>query len=1008
MKRVLRAVLVACISIGFAASAWAQLPTGAIRGRVVDPQGARIPGVTVTATQPDTGLVRSTVTNTEGEYRMGALPSGRYDVVAEISGFQRRTARIDLTLGQEAELDLSLGLAGTAEAVTVTAATPVVETTKSEVSRTIPGEVVQNLPLPGRNYLNLMLIVPGATTGGTGAAGFGVTVNGQRPRQVNFLIDGSDNNDASVNGDRTPVIQDAVGEFRIVTSNFSAEFGRNTGAVAIATTKTGTNAFHGTGFEFHENGEKFNAMSNLEQGAGFTKPGKLRRDTYGFTVGGPVMRDKMFFFGAFQGRKFEGRGASSPITSPTQAGRDALRGIAGVNPLMLELLNKYIPLPNGTTLRSLTVAGQSIPVADYTATLPNARDNRQTIIRIDRTLSSSDTMFGRYIYAKTETIGASNPPGFANDSVFPTHNFVTTWNRVISPALLNEFHFSYGRSGGLFPGGSTNPSGNNDLPTFGVTGLWSIGLAVNIPQDRKEQVWQFTDAVSYLRGNHAIKIGTDLRKIKLTSFVPFDFRTTYTYTNLQTFLFNQPQTTLRAFGDPGPEFNFWETGSFIQDDWKVSQDLTLNLGLRYELVQAAQGFYSNVATDKNNIGPRVGFAWDMSKKGTTVLRGGYAKAYDQFFLNIPLLTFQSPPYQRRISDNSGAFPYPLAPADRSITPAEVKTLNLLDIPDEAQIPQGHQWTVGLQRQLGSVWRAEVAYVGSLGRDLIRQRVQNPVLCCPRQTVIGPTGLTALRRVGDDPLQTGQISVLESAGKSEYHSGQFSVERRLSDGFSFTAAYTWSRFLDDASESLGTGTPSLQRPQNNFDFASEWSRSSWDRPHRLIVTWVWEVPYKRDQQGVLGRTLGGWNIAGDYTAQSGQPFTIQNGVDSNGDGDAGNDRPNLGTGDRTTTAGYVQNAALSGLLGNLPRNSERGPGVNRWNTVFFKNVRLAGNHQIQIRGEIFNLFNTRQYVLTTNGVERNLANPTRFYDFTTTAGGNREADGPVWGVRSVILGVKYLF
>jgi hypothetical protein len=351
--------------------------------------------------------------------------------------------------------------------------------------------------------------------------------------------------------------------------------------------------------------------------------------------------------------------------------------------------------------------------------------------------------------------------------------------------------------------------------------------------------------------------------------------------------------------------------------------------------------------------------------------------------------------------------YPAVPGDRPITDAERLTLNLLDIPDDSEFPEAHQWQIGVQRQIGSVWRAEAAYVGSLGRKLIRQRVENPVFCCPRQTIIGPTGVASLLRHGN-PQQTGQISVLEMAAKSEYHSTQFSLERRVSDGVGLNVAYTWSRFMDDASESLGTGAPTLQRPQNNFDFDAEWSRSAWDRPHRLVVGWVWEVPFMRDQQGAVGRVLGGWNFAGSYAAQSGQPFTVITGVDSNGDGDSANDRPNVGTGDRETLDGYIFRPALVGGDGNLGRNSERGPGVNRWDVVLFKNIRVIRDHEIQIRGEIFNLLNHRQYNMRTDGGERNMSIPGRFYNFGSTNGDNREADGPAWGARSVILGVKYIF
>ena len=1000
---VARRVVLCAVFMLVTIPAWAQLPSASIRGVIRDAQEGVLPGTTVTVTQKETGLTRTTTTNEEGTFRIAGLPSGVYDIVAELSGFTKANRSVELVLNQEAEINISLGVNTVSETIQVVAESPLISTTRSEVSRTFKAEEIRDLPLPGRNYLNLMLNVPGATTGGTGAAGFGVAVNGQRPRQVNFIIDGSDNNDASVNGTRSPVIQDAVGEFRIVTSLFSAEMGRNTGAVAIATTKSGTNQFHGTAFEFYEDAEKLNARTNVEIDARFDKPGKLRRDIYGGTVGGPIVPSRMFFFGAYQRTPFEGRGAATSIPSVTAEGRAQLATIPGVDRRMLELMNTYIPVPNAGATRTTTVGGVAIPFADYIATLPNSSLNNQFVTRVDMSASTTDSIYGRYIYSKNESIGASSPPGFANDSVFPTHNVVGVWNRTLGSAMLNELHVSYGRTGGLFPGGSTNPAGNNDLPTISVQGLWQIGLAVNIPQDRKEQVVQFTDSLSYLRGNHAFKFGADVRRIKLTSFVPFDFRGTFTYTGLQTFLFNQPATVQRAYGDPGPVFDYYEQGYFAQDDWKITPTVTLNLGLRYERVGAAQDFYSNVKTDNNNIGPRAGFAWDLTGDGKTLLRGGYGLTYDQFFLNLPLLTFQSPPFQRRVTVFSG-LTYPNVPGDREITPAERKTLNILDIPDDARSPYAHVWQVGIQRELFGSWRAEAAYVGTLGRNLIRQRVENPLVCCPRQTVIGPTGATAARRFGD-PTQTGQITVLESAAKSEYHAGQFALERRLSKNFSLSAAYTWSRFMDDASESLATGTPTLQRPQNNFDFDAEWSRSAFDRPHRLVVSGLYMLPFLRAQEGVLGRALGGWQVSWNYSIQSGQPFTVITGVDSNGDGDTANDRPNVGTGDPKTIAGYIMRPSLSGCSeaaaschGNLGRNTGRAPTTKHLNAVLFKNFRTVGAQQLQFRAEFFNVLNRRNYVLLGTGRERNLSIPDQFYNFTSSNGGSR----------TVILGLKYIF
>lgn len=1013
MKAACRLGTLLALGLLYSTTAWAQLPTAAIRGVATDAQGGVLPGATVTITQKETGLTRTTTTNDVGIYRIAGLPSGTYEVIGELQGFQRRSGVVQLELNQEAELNLSLGVAGTQEAIEVVAQSPIVETTKSEVARTFRSEQIRDLPLAGRNYLNLAFLVPGVTGGASSTGltqGMGASVNGQRARNVNYIIDGSDNNDASVPNTRAPIIQDAVNEFRIVTSLFSAESGRNNGAIAIASTKSGTNLFHGTAFEFYENGEVLNSRTALDKSAGRTKPGKLRRDTYGFTFGGPLQRDKMFFFGGYQRRPYSAAPSTTPLFSPTQEGRAMLATVPGADPVMLDLINRYLPLPNSSGSQPTVVGGITIPFQQFIGSAPVSEDNDQVIMRVDRNLSATDTIYGRYIYAKTESLNQQatlTPPGFANDQLFPTHNFVATWNRILSSSLLNELHFSFGKTSGAFPGAGDNPAGNNDLSTLTVTSFFTLGIPTNIPQDRLEKVYQFTDNVSFLRGNHSYKFGADIRYVDLVPLVPFDFRGTYTFSTMTEFIRNTPTNLAKAYGNPTLPFRYFETAYYAQDDWKAKSNLTFNLGLRYERVGAAEGFYSNVSTDNNNFAPRIGFAWDVFKEGRTVVRGGYGVAYDQFFLNIPLLAGQAPPFQRRITDATGTTKYPNVPADRDIVGAELLTLNRTDIPDDARAPYSQQYQIGVQRQFGSTWRAEAAYVGSRGLKNIRQRTVNPTICCPRETIIGPTGVPSIRRYGD-PQQTGQITSLETSSSSTYHSGQFSVEKRLSGGFSTSVSYTWSRFMDDASESLNTGTPSVQVAQNNFDLDAEWARSSFDRPHRLVVSWMYGLPFWKEQQGVLGRTLGGWQVAGNYSAQSGQPFSIITGVDSNGDNLTTNDRPNPPSGDPKLASSYAPRPAFSGGNGTLGRNSERGPGVNAWNMVFFKNIRTFADHQVQFRAEIFNVFNTPQYSLLTNNQDRNLSVPARFYDFTQSTGGNRETNGPNLNSRSVILGLKYLF
>ncbi|MPY88730.1 MAG: hypothetical protein GEU99_12480 [Luteitalea sp.] len=997
LRRVLGRLLTSVgLTLLVTTSGLAQLPTAVVRGVVHDAQGGLLPGATVIVTHVSTGLVRSTTTNEAGVFRIGGLPSGTYRVRAEMESFEAQEGEANLVLNQEGELNFTLAIGGLAEQVTVAGTTPLIDTTRSEVSRTYTDRQIQDLPLAGRNYLNLTFRAPGVTHGGTGLGqGMGASVNGQRARNVNYVVDGSDNNDHSVTGDRSPIIQDAVSEFRVVTTLFAAEIGRNSGAVLIGSTKSGTNRFHGTLFEFYEDAETLNARDNLETASGLEKPAFMRRDTYGGTIGGPIERDKMFFFGAYQRRKLEEEGSLAAITSPTQEGRALLRAIPGASATMLDLLDEHVPAPNAGNFSTLDVAGVPIPVGDFVANPPAADDNQQVVARVDRNLSSSDLVYGRYLYGKTDEKGASNPPGFGNDTVFPTHNVVGTWNRVLSSSVLNELHVSYGRTRGSFPGSVDNPAGNNDIPRVGVTSLFAFGLADNIPQDRIEQVWQITDNVSYLRGNHAFKFGADARRIDLAQFTPFNFRGTFTYEDLGGYVLNTPQSVTQAYGQADLPFKYWESFLYAQDDWKVTPHLTLNLGLRYELVTAPEKFYSNVSTDTNNVAPRLGFAWDVSKRGALVVRGGYGIAYEQLFLNIPLLAGQQPPFQRRITDTAAAaMPFPTVPADRSVNPL---TLNALEIPDDLRTSYSQQWQLGIQRQLGDSWAAELAYVGSRGLKLIRQRVVNPVVCCPQEIITDVEGRQALLRHGD-PLQTGQITNLENSSSSNYHAAQLSVDKRLSRGFAMTFAYTFSKSIDDASESLATGVPSLQRPQDNFDLRAERALSSLDRPHRVSMSGSWELPWWKEQPHLFGYILGGWQLSATYSLQSGQPFTVITGVDSNGDGDSANDRPDLGTGDRRTPDGYIFRPARSGGQGDLGRNTERGPRTNSIDAVLFKNFRTVRDHLLQFRVEAFNLANHRQFELRTSPVERNLNSPGNFYNFQTSNGGSR----------TVVLGLKYLF
>lgn len=1039
-----------------AANALAQSTTATISGTVKDAQQAVLPGTTVTVRNVDTGLTRTIVTDTSGVFRFAALPVGRYELEAELTGFSKYVrSGLTLALNQEAVIDIALGLASLAETVQVTAESPILNTTNAEVGVRFDNTKVAELPVGNtRDVFSLALQAAGVSQVNSGqsnfASGTNFSVNGMRTRSNNFMIDGQDSNDPSVTGRQQPMNNtDLIQEVRLVTNQFAAEFGRAAGSVMSVVTKSGTNDFRGSAFYFR-NEDALNARTNLDKAAGRTKAPFLEENQYGGTLGGPIIRQRTFFFGSYQRWTQEQLGAGTTLNgAPTEAGRQVLQSAAGSLPQVQALL-KFLPAaqtPLGRSV-SFTLNGvsYSVPIGSLTGSSTQEFKNYQTSGRVDHQLfgDGSHILSARYLYNDSLTTGGGQvtPPGVTTVVPSKSHSFATWWTGILSNNLVNEFRvgYSYLDTETTAADVSAQEIPSIEINELGLLGFnaaatrTAIGLALNLPQWRKNGLLQIQNNLSWTVGNHSTKFGFDWRSSDIDSFFNPTLRGRLQYTTLQRYI--DDVANVAQINKPLPggsevvNYKWADAYFFAQDEWRMTPEFTLSYGIRYELpgnfTDSLQDLNEGIvataggneayrlapvpARDTNNWQPRVGFNWNpktdadgilgmLTGGDKMVLRGGYALTHDYAFLNIALNIASSFPFV-------GVLEVPTV-QDAPGGPGRLnafRTLNSLTltgnpnlitrtvVADDFRSPVAHQMSLEIQRALAGNMALRVGYVGTLGRDLFQTLDGNP-----RQ----PFSATRV-----DPTR-GVIRLRANAAQSWYHSLQTSLERRFSNGFSTGLHYTWSKYLDTASEIFNVSSGEVALAQDSFNIAADKGPSSFDRPHRLSGNFVWELPFYRDQQGVLGKIVGGWQVSGNFTLQSGSPFTVYNGADPTGalsgiDGLVGSAiRPNLNTNEDlskmtipeiiaaggralfTPLCGFQSATCAGERVGDVGRNTLRGDGFGNIDMGFIKNTRF-GRQNFQIRLEAFNLTNTRNF-----GVPNSQINSANFLNQWGTDGGGRK-------------------
>jgi hypothetical protein len=1048
------------LSLAGSAELLAQGVRSALVGRITDESGAVIPSVRVTATNSGTNESRAVTIADDGEFSFLQLAPGDYVLTAEKSGFRREVVRgILLETGQSARLDVLLRVGAVTETIEVNAPTPLVVSENANVGAVVDHKKILQLPLNGRDYLQLALMAPGVAPSAQGSTlGFrgGFNIAGSSEIANQYLKDGIDNNDETTNQPLHRPILDAVREFKVLTGTYAAEFGRQSGGQIIVTTRSGTNDLHGAVWEFHRN-------SALDARNFFvpTKP-SFRRNQFGGVAGGRLVRDRTFFFVGYEGQR-RGQQEATLATVPTAemkngnfSGLPAVRDPGTGQPFAGNLIPQTRWSPQGKGLLDLypdpNIAGPSNIASAGTGKF----DIDQFSVRADHRLTNADQIFGIYEYADNiEVFPLSNPlcsardvKGWGCDEFQRSQHAVLTWTHIFSPSLVSEARVGYTRLGfyrlqedrevdvigrlgigGLTDAGKT--PFNNGAPQVQTTGFVTIGGPTNLPQGRHDNTYHYVGNMTWIRGKHTLKWGGDIRRFLFNSFFTsfgrgaFVFDGTFSANPVADLLLGLPRQADRNLGEPFHNALTFSSGYFIQDDFKITPNLTLNLGLRYELNLPALEKVDKIAsfdprtstllvaggreafvntntgllemrerpdvgrriwnTDWNNWAPRLGIAWRPFGNARTVIRAGLGVFYNLQIVGngITPLSRNSPFRHRQTAGPFQASDRPnLADAFAVGRPAIVPP----GIQENFRTAYLTQWSFGVQREIIPNLALDIGYVGGQGH-------KNPVEWQINQALPGPGAVQARRPYPLFGTITGGF--VSSIGNSNFHSLQARVERRLAEGLSFLSSYTWSKSIDNADGVSTTSDAASAVAQNARDLRAERGLSDHDVAHRLVYSTVYDLPFGKGRRfappnRAVQALIGGWQLTGALTLQTGRPFTVNSGRDESntGSGSVTSDRPDA-IGDwrisnpspdrwfnpcTLTATGARRNCGPNdtpawrippaGQFGNAGRNILRGPGLGNLDFGVSRNFSVTERIGLQFRTEFFNLTNHPAFFLPT--------------------------------------------
>jgi hypothetical protein len=1081
--------------------AHAQTNVGQISGRVSDASGAALPGAVVTATNEQTGLAQTISTDAEGVFVFAGLPAGPYKIRVELSSF-KPAERINLVLDAASRrtADFVLEVGDLSEVVSVTAVTSQVETQSGDVSRVITGEQVSNIALNGRNYAQLLQLLPGAVVTATdpfaiGLSTGGQAINGVRSPSTYFLVDGADNMD---NGGNTNTITnpslDTISEVKVLTASYNAEFGGRAGALINVVTKGGTRELRGSAYEFFRD-ERFDARSFFDRG----EPAPLDFNNAGYTIGGPITfrgfnddRSKLFFFFG-QDWKINHQGVTMVSTVPTAEERNgdfrtstlpAPRDPTTGQPFADRVVPTSRMSSNGRAILSAyPLPNFGGPGGNYTATASNETDSREEVARVDHVWSARTQVSYRFTHNDVKVF---NPFQGGNTGIVPGTRPRPGWTTVgtvqqaLSNSLLNSVSFSATKNQ-IAAGPQNDVIGRSTLgltypeiyapnrfgtgPDVTLTGFTAYNAGDYIRN--RNLTFQFRDDLSKVTGSHALKVGAQI------TYSQKDQNTRPRENGVVTFATSARNTTGNVVADAllgnfqnytegalDQEWRarFWQYEFYAQDNWRVTPRLTLDLGLRYNIIAPLYSALNNfstfdparfdpalaprivptdgslvpgtgsptngivifgdgfpeeahgvipaaddpaaallfdglprggVPTEYGDIGPRLGFAYDLFGTSRTAIRGGFGIFYDRVRTDFLSATAANPPFDQSASIFDGNIDNPTGGTQRSFPP------NIAGIRDRMRTPRFTSFNLGVQHEILPATILHVNYVGTIGRHLTRTLNINQL---PAGTRLNPpastTNVNALRPYPG----YGNISITENEDESSYHSLQLSLTRRLLAGVEFGANYTFSKTLDTTS-----GTP-----EDPYNIARDYGPSAIHRAHNLNGYFIWQLPFFRDVSHALARgLLGGWDVSGVIVYQSGAPFTVTAPVDAARIGTNSTRAtligdPNLPEDERTplrwfNTGAFLNPALMTpGEFGDSGRNILIGPSFSRVDLSLAKAFAIGSRMKLQVRAEAFNAFNTVSFTGLNTTVRFDAAgNPTGGYGQVTSAAPGRVME---FGVR----------
>jgi hypothetical protein len=951
MLRILIA-LVVCVS-----SAFAQTVTGTLEGRVTDPAGASVPAAGVRIKEISTGVTRSSETNLEGLFQIPYLPLGTYEVAIEAPGFQAQTVRAAIELNRATVLNVNLTVAGTQQAITVTDVAPVIDPTSGQIRRSVSEDLIETIPIAGRDFRQLFRIIPGFQTNPTSgqdnftlSSGSSASFNGTGTRAATFQTDGIANDDNSENQNRQGVNISTIKEFQVLTNSFSAEFGRAAGAVVLVQTKSGSNEYHGEAYWMTTNsalnartyfanaaGSRIDASGNLVPNVPTTSA-KTHRP--GGVFGGPIVQNKLFFFGSYE--KFWSPGSVNstvsliPAEFRTPRVDPSLPDAAERRAWIQSIIDRYPKVePNNTVTNPY----------GYTASVKRTNESRDITGRVDFNVSERDIIYGRYQFGDTliqneEIVRGTNAK---QDHVF--QNVGITWTHVFSPRWSGEGRAAFGRRNmlvGLVAG--------EDTPIVTFTGAntpTNIGNAGQYPLTRVQNDFQYVyNVAAQLGSRHNLRFGTDTRRYQLNENIEQNHRGVWTfsaaapYSTVENFVRGVMQTYQQGFGPKYNGYRTTEVNLYVQDQFRVTSTLTLELGARFEHV-GKPGEVNNLVDlgygSDTYIEPRFGFAYSPGWRerwlsrlsggpGNLVVRGGYGMYHGRIFQSIfaqggvtvrfnppqgATLTFQNP--DMSVANPLGGYLFQPGPPTSQV---------VLVAPDpNLRNPYTQQWNLTVERALPWQSGLSVSYIGNRGIGFIqydaRNRAQFPVTSTVPETYAGTAnfpgvlfdrvdpnlfntnpapGYISLGQLRTNPRRPdgryGAIFGISNSIWTYYNALQAVWSKRLSQGLSAQVSYTWSKNIDTGSEAtfVGTGDTNFLI-SDRLGPAGNRGLSRLDQPQRFVASYTYQFPFGKNQRGLVNRIIGGWEMNGIITLAAGNPVTVALGYDMNADG-IGGDRPFL--------------------------------------------------------------------------------------------------------------------